>query len=73
MLKPELEQYREEIKDHIRQEEDVLSYALFPQVALKFFEAREAAEAKQAAPEVAPAAAQPADAVQVLYVEDLSV
>ena len=73
LLKPELEQYREEIKDHIRQEEDVLSYALFPQVALKFFEAREAAEAKQAAPEVAPAAAQPADAVQVLYVEDLSV
>lgn len=73
LLKPELEQYREEIKDHIRQEEDVLSYALFPQVALKFFEAREAAEAKQAAPEVAPAAAQPADTVQVLYVEDLSV
>lgn len=73
LLKPELEQYREEIKDHIRQEEDVLSYALFPQVALKFFEAREAAEAKQAAPKVAPAAAQPADTVQVLYVEDLSV
>ena len=74
LLKPELEQYREEIKDHIRQEEDVLSYALFPQVALKFFAAREAAEAKQqAAPEVAPAAAQPADTVQVLYVEDLSV
>ncbi len=73
LLKPELEQYREEIKDHIRQEEDVLSYALFPQVALKFFEARKAAEAKQAAPEVAPAAAQPADTVQVLYVEDLSV
>lgn len=73
LLKPELEQYREEIKDHIRQEEDVLSYALFPQVALKFFEAREAAEAKQAAPEAAPAAAQPADTVQVLYVEDLSV
>ena len=73
LLTLELEQYREEIKDHIRQEEDVLSYALFPQVALKFFEAREAAEAKQAAPEVAPAAAQPADTVQVLYVEDLSV
>ena len=71
LLKPELEHYREEIKDHIRQEEDVLSYALFPQVALKFFEAREAAEATQAAPEAAPAAA--ADAVQELYVEDLSV
>ena len=72
LLKPELEHYREEIKDHIRQEEDVLSYALFPQVALKFFEAREAAEAKQAAPEAAPAVAA-ADAVQELYVEDLSV
>ena len=72
LLKPELEHYREEIKDHIRQEEDVLSYALFPQVALKFFEAREAAEARQAAPEAAPAVAA-ADAVQELYVEDLSV
>ncbi|HPE16845.1 MAG TPA: oxaloacetate decarboxylase subunit alpha, partial [Oscillospiraceae bacterium] len=51
LLKPELEQYREEIKDHIRQDEDVLSYALFPQVALKFFEAREAAEKKAAEPE----------------------
>ncbi len=64
LLKPELETYREEIKDHIRQEEDVLSYALFPQVALKFFEAREAAEKK---------ASEPADAVRTLYVEDASI
>ncbi len=63
LLKPELEQYREEIKDHIRQEEDVLSYALFPQVALKFFEAREAAEK---------AASEPQDnGVRSLYVEDI--
>jgi oxaloacetate decarboxylase alpha subunit len=62
LLKPELENYREEIKDHIRQEEDVLSYALFPQVALKFFEAREAAERK---------ASEPEDAVRTLYVEDM--
>ncbi|HRX58112.1 MAG TPA: oxaloacetate decarboxylase subunit alpha [Eubacteriales bacterium] len=62
LLKPELENYREEIKDHIRQDEDVLSYALFPQVALKFFEAREAAERK---------AAEPEDAVRTLYVEDV--
>ena len=40
LLKPELEKYREEIKDVMRQEEDVLSYALFPQVAMKFFEQR---------------------------------
>ena len=41
-IKPELEKYREEIKEYIEQEEDVLSYALFPQVALKFFKYRQA-------------------------------
>ena len=64
LLKPELESYREEIKDHIRQDEDVLSYALFPQVALKFFEAREAAERKAQEP-------QQDDGVRTLYVEDI--
>jgi len=64
LLKPELESYREEIKDHIRQEEDVLSYALFPQVALKFFEAREAAERKAQEPKQY-------DSVRTLYVEDI--
>ncbi len=39
---PELEKYRAEIKEYIEQEEDVLSYALFPQVALKFFKYRQA-------------------------------
>jgi len=63
LLEPELEKYAAEIKDYIRQEEDVLSYALFPPVAMKFFEAREAAEKK---------AQEPAeDAVRMLYVEDL--
>ena len=37
---PELEKYRKEIGQYITQEEDVLSYALFPQVAQKFFEKR---------------------------------
>jgi oxaloacetate decarboxylase alpha subunit len=64
LLKPELAAYREEIKDHIRQEEDVLSYALFPQVAMKFFEAREAAEKAAAAPRE-----EPGDAPRKLYVE----
>ena len=41
-MKPELEKYREEIKEYIEQEEDVLSYALFPQVALNFFKYRQA-------------------------------
>ncbi len=40
LLKPELDKYREEVKDVAIQEEDVLSYALFPQVAMKFFENR---------------------------------
>ena len=41
-LKPELEQLRSEIAQYIEQDEDVLSYALFEQVALKFFEYRKA-------------------------------
>ena len=41
-IPPELEKYREEIRDYYQQEEDVLSYALFPQVAPKFFEYRQA-------------------------------
>ncbi len=39
-LKPELETLREKVKPWAIQEEDVLSYALFEQVAVKFFEAR---------------------------------
>ncbi|MDE7349323.1 MAG: oxaloacetate decarboxylase subunit alpha, partial [Clostridia bacterium] len=42
LLKPELAKYREEIKEYIEQDEDVLSYALFPQVALNFFKYRQA-------------------------------
>ncbi len=41
-IAPEYEKYRNEIKQYIEQEEDVLSYALFPQVALNFFKKREA-------------------------------
>jgi oxaloacetate decarboxylase alpha subunit len=40
LLKPELVKLREEIKDLARSDEDVLSYALFPQVARSFFERR---------------------------------
>lgn len=47
-LKPEYESIKAEIKDYIEQEEDVLSYALFPQVAMNFFKARkEAKEGKK--------------------------
>lgn len=40
-IKPELEKYREETKGIAKSEEDVLSYALFPQVAAKFFDVRD--------------------------------
>ncbi len=42
VLAPELDALREKIKPYIEQDEDVLSYALFEQVALKFFEYRKA-------------------------------
>ncbi len=44
LLKPELENLKEEIGDLARSQEDVLSYALFPQVARSFFERRLAKE-----------------------------
>jgi len=37
LLEPQLEKYRNEIKEYIEQDEDVLTYALFPQVAIEFF------------------------------------
>ncbi|MTI48157.1 oxaloacetate decarboxylase subunit alpha [Sporosalibacterium faouarense] len=42
LLKPQLGKFRSEIKEYIEQDEDVLSYALFPQVAVKFFQYRQA-------------------------------
>ena len=39
-LKPELDELRAQIPQYLEQDEDVLSYALFEQVALKFFEYR---------------------------------
>ena len=41
-LEPELDKLREEVKPWAIQDEDVLSYALFEQVAVKFFEKRKA-------------------------------
>ena len=42
LLKPELDNLREKAAQYIEQDEDVLSYALFEQVAVKFFEKRKA-------------------------------
>jgi oxaloacetate decarboxylase alpha subunit len=72
LLAPELEKYEKEVKElgYYEQEEDVLSYALFPKVAPKFFEARkEAKECKSAAP-AAKAAPMDPNKVYSLYVED---
>ena len=42
----ELDKYREELPQYLEQEEDVLSYALFGQVAVKFFKERQAKKYK---------------------------
>lgn len=44
LLKPELPAMEEAVKEWKQQEEDALSYALFPQVAMEFFKYRKAQE-----------------------------
>lgn len=46
LLKPELPEMKEKMKEYLEQDEDILSYALFDQVAVKFFEQRRAAKYK---------------------------
>lgn len=83
LLKPEMDQYREESKAFAKSEEDVLSYALFPQVAEKFLrwrnnggnaQAAETAPAPVAVPAhtAAPAAPAAVSGVRTLIVEDLT-
>ncbi len=62
LLEPELEKYRAEAGDLAKCDEDVLSYALFPQVATKFLSERNA-------PKAAPA---DSNAVRELFVDDAS-
>ena len=64
LLEPELEKYKEEAKDLAKCEEDVLSYALFPQVAGKFLQERNNPTKKE----------EPKDdnGVRVLYVDDVT-
>jgi oxaloacetate decarboxylase alpha subunit len=72
LLEPEVEKYRAEFRDIAKSDEDVLSLALFPQVAPKFLKWRDHPETREAAPAAAPAAPKaPADpnAVRELYVE----
>lgn len=63
LIEPEMDKYREEAKDLARSEEDVLSYALFPQVAAKFLSER---NKKLDHPEGDP------DEVRTIIVQDLS-
>lgn len=42
LLEPEMTKFEAEMKDYKQQEEDVLSYALFPQQAMDFFKFRQA-------------------------------
>jgi len=42
LLEPQLESVKSEMKEYYEQEEDVLSYALFPPVAIKYFKDRQA-------------------------------
>ncbi len=59
LLEPELEKYRLEAGEMAKSEEDVLSYALFPQVAAKFFTNRNKPATDN-------------DSVRTLIVEDLT-
>jgi oxaloacetate decarboxylase alpha subunit len=46
LIEPELHKIEKEIEDWKEQDEDVLSYALFPQVAMEFFKYRQAQRTK---------------------------
>ena len=46
LLPPEMDKYREEVKGWMEQEEDIVTYAMFPQIAPKFFEFRRAHQYK---------------------------
>ncbi len=46
LLKPQLAEFEKEIAAWKQQDEDVLSYALFPQVAMEFFKYRQAQQTK---------------------------
>jgi len=73
LLDPELEKYRQEAKDLAKCDEDVLSYALFPQVASKFLNDKYNPAPAPAEAPVAPAKETAPGAPRELYVEDLSI
>ena len=66
LLDPEVPKYREEFQNLAKSDEDVLSLALFPQVAPKFLQWRDGPHEEPPAP---PAASDDPNAVRELYVE----
>lgn len=46
LLEPQLEKMKNEVKEYIEQDEDVLTYASFPQVAINYFQYRQAEKYK---------------------------
>lgn len=79
LLEPEMEKYREESRELAKSEEDVLSVALFPQVAEKFLTWRNNPNkeepkvvVKVKAETTARAAASDPNAVRTLIVEDMT-
>ena len=46
LIPPQLEKLKEEIASYMQQDEDVLTYALFPQVAMDYFKYRDAQQTK---------------------------
>jgi len=46
LIPNELDKIRQEVAEYIEQDEDILTYAMFPQVAVKFFEYRNAQKYK---------------------------
>ena len=67
LLEPELPKYREEFRDIAKSDEDVLSLALFPQVAPKFLAWRDGPHEASVSPK--PSAPSDANTVRELYVE----
>jgi pyruvate carboxylase subunit B len=55
LLEPELEKAKQELGEKAKNVEDVLSYALFPKVAMEFLNLREKGELGKESPEAVPA------------------
>lgn len=41
LLKPEFEKLKNEIEEYVKSDEDILTYAMFPQIAMSYFKSRE--------------------------------